>query len=69
MAQSTFVAQSVELAFVDEGKTVKQTINNLKETVSSDQLLELGKLFDEMSPEDIKLEEIVTVKRVRHSEN
>lgn len=69
MAQSRFLQQSIELGFVEdyEGKKVKQTIANLKESVTSEQALALGDLFAEMAPEKITLQDIVTIKRTRHS--
>lgn len=69
MAQSKVLQQSIEFGYLEdiEGKNTKQVIPNLKDTSSSEQILALGALFAELVPEKVTLQDIVTVKRTRHT--
>lgn len=69
MAQTAFLSHAVEIGYTNntQGKKDKQQLPNLKETVASDTMVELGQLFVKMIPkDDVKLDEVVTVKRTRH---
>ncbi|WP_314068304.1 hypothetical protein [uncultured Vagococcus sp.] len=67
MAEAVFLQHSAEIGYTTEGQKSKQTLPNLKETVQSDKLVALGQLFVDLIPKDqIKVDEIVTVKRTRH---
>lgn len=66
MTQTAFLKHSVEVSFTQIGKTSKQMIPNLKETVESEKMVELGRMFAKILPELVELEDVVTVKRTRH---
>lgn len=69
MAKEIFQQHKVEVVFMQEGKTVKQTVANLRETVDSDKMVTLGAMFEELSPVGVSLQSVVTVKRVAHVAN
>lgn len=69
MAREIFQQHKVELAFIQGGKTVRQTVPNLRENVASDKLVALGGLFQELSPAGVSLQSVVTIKRVEHVAN
>ncbi|MBP1040096.1 hypothetical protein I6N95_03620 [Vagococcus sp. BWB3-3] len=67
MAQTAFLSHAAEIGYTSIGKKSKQQLPNLKETVESDTMVALGNLFVKLIPkDDVKLEEVVTVKRTRH---
>lgn len=69
MARETFESQKVELTLVGKGEESKQTLGNLKETVTSDDILALGGLFEELGPAETLLGEMVTIKRSSHKKS
>lgn len=67
MAESVFLQHGAEIGYTAEGKKSKQSLPNLKETVQSDKMVALGQLFVELIPEnDVKVEEVISVKRMRY---
>ncbi len=66
MYRGNFQSQKVELSLKQGGKTSKQTLANVRETASSESLVALGRLFEELAPTGTLLEEVVTIARVSH---
>ncbi|MBP1042435.1 hypothetical protein I6N95_15560 [Vagococcus sp. BWB3-3] len=66
MYRGNFQSQKVELSLKQGGKTSKQTLANVRETASSESLVALGRLFEELAPTDAVLAEVVTIARVSH---
>lgn len=67
MGQAVFQDQKVELTFQDGlSKASRQTLANLKEEVTTDQVLQLSQLFGELAPVGMELTDTMTVKRMKH---
>ncbi|WP_314068681.1 hypothetical protein [uncultured Vagococcus sp.] len=66
MATTAFLQHTVEVGYTTTGQTTKQMVPHLKENVSSEKLLSLGQLMVELVPEGVAVEDLVTIKRLRH---
>lgn len=66
MATTAFLKHTVEVGYTTAGKTSKQTIPHLKETIASDKLTALGQLMVDLVPEEVSVEDLVTIKHLRH---
>lgn len=66
MYQEKFQSQKVEVTLTQGGDKSKQTLANIKAEATSEGLVALGHLLEELAPTGTLLSEVVTIKRVGH---